>query len=182
MLAMVAIFASGIACQADLGGPTPAAPVTQPTAQGPTDLASAWDSALEQARQGDGQFSLTVSESELTSFLSAQLASDPSSILEDPQVTLRDGLIQLDGVAEQRFVRAGLQLTIEPEIKDDGGLTFHVLDADFGSVPLPDSVKNSISSLVSEALAGSLGSYATGVRIQSVTIEDGEMTLRGQLR
>ncbi|MGA9532154.1 MAG: LmeA family phospholipid-binding protein [Anaerolineales bacterium] len=181
-LVFLTLAGASLACQANLGGPTPSGPIvnaTEPDAQG---LKGLWASAVASAQQGDGQFHLTVSESQLTSFLATELAQQDSSLLEDPQVYLRDGLILFHSVAEQRFVRAQLQISIEPMVKDDGSLGFRVIDADFGPVPLPDSVKESISSLVSEALAGSVGTYATGIRLQAVSIEDGEMALSGQLR
>lgn len=182
MLFALVLTGTSLACQANLGGPTPSSPKIQATEQDAQTLKEMWAAAVASAQQGDGQFTLTVSESQLTSFLVMEIAQQDTPVLQDPQVLLRDGLILFHGVAVQGFVRAQLQVSIEPEVKEDGGLGFRVVDADFGPVPLPNSVKESISSLVSEALAGSVGPYATGIRLQSVAVEDGEMALRGQLR
>jgi uncharacterized protein YpmS len=185
-LMVLALVGAGVACQAVLGGPTPsgstsASPVAA-TETNTQSLEGLWASAVADAQQGDGTFHLTVTEAQLTAFLATEMAQQDGSPLQDPQVSLRDGLILFHGTAEQGFVRAQLQISIEPEVNDDGDLGFRVVEADFGPVPLPDSIKESISSLVSEALTGSIGTYATGVRLQSVAVEDGEMALRGQLR
>jgi hypothetical protein len=100
----------------------------------------------------------------------------------ETQETLHDGAIQVHAVAEQGFVRVDLRGSIEPMRREAGRLSLRVVTADSSVLPMPDSVKERISSLITEAPAGSVGPHATGIRLQAVTIDDGEMASSGQLR
>jgi hypothetical protein len=73
-------------------------------------------------------------------------------------------------------------LSISPILDADGTLAFEVTSADLGPVPAPEGIKESLSALVTEAFAGPIGSLATGLRVTSIAIEDGELALVGEMR
>jgi hypothetical protein len=57
-----------------------------------------------------------------------------------------------------------------------------IASADFGPVDAPEGVTNAISSIIAEAFTGSFGPVATGLRIETITIADGVMTLTGRIK
>ena len=182
VLALGALSVSMLACQFYLGGPTPPAPTIEVSGSAAAELESSLTSALQQAQATDGRVVLIVTEQQLTSFVSDGLESRPEAPLQEPQVHFRDGALLVHGVAEQGLVRANVLFEIQPKIQENGTLTFDIAAAEFGPFPMPDSVKDSISSLISEAFAGSIGPYATGMTIESVAISDGEMAITATLR
>lgn len=145
------------------------------------EILGAWESAAESAATL-GEVRLLITESQLTSLVAARLAEKPKPVLRDPQVYLRQGMLQLFGLVEQGPLQGTVLLSITPTIRTDGTLGFELTAADLGPLPAPEAVKESLSALITEALAGPVGSLATGLRITSIAIEDGELALVGELR
>ncbi len=175
------LILAGVACQIDVGGPQrPASPIATPA--NPTEsMAAAWRSALAAAATTH-KLMIVLNEGQLTGFLLSRLDSQADPILSDPQVFLRQGQMQIFGVAQQGPFRANVLVTIEPVLKPDGTVGFEVASADLGPIPAPDSVRESLSAMLTEAFTGSIGSLATGFRIQTLAIANGELAIVGELR
>lgn len=171
-----------LACQADLGGPSPPGAPISTSGEEAHAFGEMWAGAVEAAETSDGQLRLIVGEEQLTSFFALRLQEQRDPILRDPQVFLRKGLIQVHGVAERGLVRANVLIGIEPVIQQDGSLSFRITSAEFGPLPVPDSIKEGTSTLISEAFAGPIGSLATGIRLDAIAIQNGEMAISGSLR
>jgi hypothetical protein len=67
-------------------------------------------------------------------------------------------------------------------VNDAGLPKIEVISADFGPFPAPQGVNEAISAIVAEAFTGSFGPAATGLRLETITIADGVMTLTGRLK
>jgi hypothetical protein len=169
------------ACQVNLGGPArPGAPI-QASEQQAQALEDQWAKVLASSG-GREDISLTIDEAQLTSFVAQNLQKNPDSSIQNPQVSLQAGEIQLYATLDRGIIRANILLGIAPRIQPDGGLSFVVTSADFGPIPMPDVLKSSISSAITEGVAGSLGPLVTGIDIKSVKISDGELVLDGRFR
>jgi LmeA-like phospholipid-binding len=170
-----------LACTMDLGGPAaPGEPIpTSETAA--QEILDAWKSAAG-ASVSTGEIRLIISETQLTSIVAARLAETQDPILRDPQVYLREGQLQVYGTIQQGMFQGKVLLSVSPILNADGTLAFEVTSADLGPVPAPEGIKESLSALVTEAFAGPIGSLATGLRVTSIAIEDGEMALVGKVR
>jgi hypothetical protein len=123
-----------------------------------------------------------MNESELTSYLASRLAQSENPILREPQVYLRQGVMQIYGKSVQGPFEAGVLIEVQPRVGLEGELGFAVTKADFGPLPVPEAFTDSLSSVLTEAFAGSLGSLATGLRITTLAIADGELALIGEVR
>jgi uncharacterized protein YpmS len=145
------------------------------------EILQAWESAA-QAAVSQGEVRLLITESQLTSLVAARLAETPEPVLRDPQVYLRQGQLQIYGTVEQGPLQGSVLLSITPFVEPDGTLGFELTSADLGPLPAPQAVKESLSALITEAFAGPIGTLATGLRITSIAIEDGELALVGELR
>ena len=177
---VLAFAAASLACTVDVGGPEPP---QRPVSIGEdgAGVDQVWESALAGALQ-TGQLRVLFDEAQLTALLSQRLSNDEGSAFESPVVLLREGTIQLYGVGHQGPLRANVHLTITPILSQDGDLGFELTSAEFGPLPLPKGLRESLSALLTEALSGPLGTLATGVKITSVAIDSGELAIVGELR
>lgn len=144
-------------------------------------MTEAWRSALAAAATTH-KLMIVLNESQLTGFLISRLESQTKPILSNPQVFLRQGQLQIFGVAQQGPFRANVLVAIAPILKPDGSIGFEVASADVGPIPAPDSVRESLSAMLTEAFTGSIGSFATGFRIETLAIANGELAIVGELR
>jgi hypothetical protein len=144
-------------------------------------MAAAWRSALTTAASTH-KLMIVLNEGQLTGFLLSRLDSQSDPILSHAQVFLRQGQMQIFGIAQQGPFRANVLVAIAPVLKPDGTIGFEVASADLGPIPAPDSVRESLSAMLTEAFTGSIGSLATGFRIQTLAIANGELAIVGELR
>ncbi len=180
-LFITALVLATLACQLDLGGPISEFTPVQLDLQDQGDLQDTWLQAIESAAE-TGQVMVVLNETQLSAFLDDRLVNEGEPVLISPQVYLRDNAIQVFGTVEQGIFSADAQITVAPVIQPDGTIQFELTQAEIGPVLAPDYLKDSISGVLTEALTGSLGSLATGIRLTSVAIDDGQMSIVGELR
>lgn len=180
-LSALGLIVSGLACQINVGGPTPPSEPIQVSTLEAMQLEENWRAAFE-ADPIDGRVTLVITERELTAFLAARMADAQNPLLKEPQVRLQAGEIQIFGVATAGPLEASALLSIQPLVDSEGVLAFNITTAEVGPVPIPDTLKQGLSDLLTEAFTGNLGSVATGIRITSLAIADGEASIVGELR
>ena len=175
------LVTASLACTVDIGGPEPPGPAIPVSQDAAEIFEGMWDSAVQGALSG-GQLLILLDESQVTSLLANRLSRQEKPILDDPQVYLQDGQIRVYGSTVQGPLQGRVLITVEPRLDAQGQVTFDVVSADVGPVPAPAAVLDGISSVLTELFTGSLGSLATGVRITSLAIAGGEMSIVGELR
>jgi hypothetical protein len=180
-LGVAALMLAMIACQIDVGGPEPPGqPIpTQVDAAG--ELSRSWQAALTSAAK-TGQVLVILDEMQLTSFLAHRLEEKDPPALLDPQVYLRQNAIQVYGIIERGPLKASVLVVVEPIINPEGSISLELTTAEIGPIPAPVALKDTISAILTEAFTGSIGSLATGIRVSSLAIADGEMAIVGELR
>jgi hypothetical protein len=131
---------------------------------------------------------MNFTEPQLTSYIAARLQSDPNMqqdnkpLIADPQVYLRDGQMQIYGKSQQGLFSANIGIIVSVGVDGNGQPEIEIISADFGPLPAPEGLKDAISAVVREAYTGSLGPVATGLRIETISIADGIMTISGRVR
>jgi len=180
---------AALACTIFVGGPDyPKTPVPVST-----EAVGSLDDqfhAAETAAADSGTLTLTINESQITSLIADKLAeqTDPSTgsgqapFITDPQVYLRDGQIQIYGKAVQGNLQANVRIILSATLDGNGKPVISVVSADFGPLPVAESLNNAISKMVDEAFTGAIGPAAIGFRLESLTIADGVMTLTGRVK
>jgi hypothetical protein len=171
---------ASLACTIFVGGPdlpNPPVPVSLEAAQ----------SIREQAKQAaanaiNGEISLQLDESQITSYLAFKLAQDETPLFTDPQVLLRNGEMQIYGKIQRGPFVSNLLITLSIGIDPAGKPLITVSDAKVGPAKLPQGFTTALSKLIDEAFTGAIGPAATGFRLESITIADGTMTLTGKIR
>ncbi|MCK5317741.1 MAG: hypothetical protein KAJ55_07490 [Anaerolineales bacterium] len=177
---LASLILATLACQVDVGGPEPPFQPIAANDQAANEVTNLWQSALESALD-TGEVMLILDESQLNAFVAKRLAAE-NSLLQEPQVFLRQNAIQVYGYVIQGIFRANIHLSISPILDQEGRITFELTLASVGPIPVPEAVKNTISAILTEAFTGTLGSLATGIRVSSLVINDGQLAIVGELR
>ena len=188
-LFLTILVLTSLACTIFVGGPDysslPPIPVS---AEAVASIQDEMRRAIEAAAQ-TGVMTVNLTEPQITSYLAARLQTDPSlqqsdkkPLITDPQVYLRDGQMQIYGKTQQGMFTANIGVIVSMGIDPNGQPQIDVVSADFGPFPAPEGLKDAITAMVREAYTGSLGPVATGLRIESISIANGVMTVTGRIR
>lgn len=173
------LAASALACSVGAGRmPTPPASPVVVSTEAVGDLEQTVQDALKNAQ--NGEVTIVVTEQQITSYVAIKMAEQPDAPIQDVQVYLRDGQIQLYGTAKVGGVKAPAVVKLKVGATAEGKLDVTVSDANFGPMPVPSSLLDSLSSGINEMLSGQFGPEVTGVKIASVAIGDGQMSITGQ--
>jgi hypothetical protein len=172
---------AALACTVNLGGPEPPGPPIAVSTAEAGGVLEAWRGALS-ADLLAGDVTLLLDEQQVTSFLAARLAADEDPVLREPQVYLREGRLDIYGIADQGPFAARVLLAVAPRLDEGGALAFDVTSADFGPLPAPAALRESLSAVLTEAFTGTLGPLATGLRIRTFAIADGQVAIVAALR
>ena len=185
---LITLLLTSLACTIFVGGPDTSN--LTPVPSSPLDA----DALKEQIKKAfedgatTGIVSFTITEAQLTSVLAQRLQSDPNlqtekkPIITDPQVYLRDGQMKIYGKTQQGIFTANIGIIVNVGVDEAGKPKIEITSADFGPFPVPDGIKEAMTAMISEAYTGSLGPVATGLRIESIVIADGVMTIAGRIR
>jgi hypothetical protein len=181
LMGFILLVFSILACTINVGGPA------YPAQQIPVSTVAVGDlfdsvGTAEVAGLESGQLTLTLTETQLTSFLAYKLQSQSRFRLTNPQVYLRDGQIQMYATAQQGRLQATVYVAVSAGVDELGQLKITVTSVDFGPLPVPAGLKDTITASLQEAYTGAIGPVATGFRLDSITIADGLMTVVGRIK
>jgi hypothetical protein len=185
---LIVLFAS-LACTVFVGGPDYSdldpIPVSTEAAQSLRDgIAKSIEGGLQ-----TGTVTITVTETQITSYLALAMQTNPALQQEDqepffhePQVYLREGQMKIYGKTRQGMFAANIGIILNVGIDAAGKPKIEVVSADFGPFPAPEGVNEAVTVFIEEAFTGSFGPVATGLRIETISIASGVMTLTGRIR
>jgi hypothetical protein len=184
-LAMAVLGLVMLACTCGapkLSGPVPAAtvPVSEEAAK---RMQAKLNQAATQAKS-TGQYKVALTESEVTSYLVAQLEEQRKQgdtiPLTNPQIKFTQDQAWVYGTFESGSTKLNGLVVASPLVKD-GKLSIKVVRADFGAVPVPgpllDQLNQQIQAWIDEHSAQSQSILLTGI-----TIRQGEIEVTGQAR
>ena len=181
--ALVALSLAGLACGSGIGigAPTaPASPIPVST-EAAGELEDAWQTALENAGP-NGEVTVVMTEEQVTSFVALKLAEEPDVPLENIQIFLRDGKMTLTGDAKIGAITAPAALVIDITVDADSKLAAEIVDADFGPVPVPQSMLDDMNQSIAESITNELTIDSTEITIESIAISDGKMSFSGTVK
>jgi hypothetical protein len=179
--ALCALVSATLACSIFIGGPAyPEDAIPTPTGT-PLSLQDQILQAVEEAA-GTGTVSVTLTESQLTSYLAARSAAQAHPLIVDPRVYLRSGQMKIFGRAESGIFVANVTMTVQANIDSEGQPKIDVEQTYFGPVKAPKGLNDALAASIQDAFTGWLGPVATGFRLESITIGDGVMTVTGRIK
>jgi len=185
---LATLILASLACTLDTGGPDYSdlapIPVSSESAQSLKDgIQKSFEDGLQ-----TGAVTITITEPQITSYLAERLASDPNlqqdskPLITDPQVYLRDGQMKIYGKTQQGIFAANIGIIINISADENGKPKVEIASADFGPFPAPEGINETVTTMIDEAFTGSFGPVLTGLRIETITIADGTMTITGRIR
>ena len=185
---LLTLILTSLACTVFVGGPDysslPVIPVSGEAMQSMQDEVKR---AFEEGAL-TGSIVLIFNEEQITSYVASRLQTDTSlqqdnqPIITDPQVYLRDGQMQIYGKTKQGLFTANIGIIVSVGVDENGQPKIDIVSADFGPLPAPKGLTDAIAAMVREAYTGSLGPVATGLRIETIAIANGTMTITGRIR
>jgi len=161
-----------LACS--LGGPT--ADTTPYPTLDPTTLAESLKTSIVVTPESQTAV-ITLDEQQVTSYLSQKIDEQPDAPIENPQVVLRDGKMEIYGTAAVSLVTANVQLIISIDIDSQGVPTIQLESANFGPVPIPDTLGDYLTGMLGGAIEDGFGSNPDQLRLLDVQISDGLMII-----
>ncbi|HEY5728630.1 MAG TPA: hypothetical protein VIS72_01170 [Anaerolineales bacterium] len=188
LLFLVALVAVSLACTVFVGGPDYSDRVPVPVS---TEAAESLKDEIKRAFEAGvqtGEVTINITETQITSVLALRLETDQNlqqdekPLITGPQVYLRDGQMQIFGKTQQGMFAANIGIVVSVGVDENAKPKIEIISADFGPLPAPEGLNAAISSMVEEAYTGSIGPVATGLRIQTISIADGVMTIVGRIR
>ena len=183
------LILTSLACTIFVGGPdfSTLAPIpvsAEAVESIKEEMRRAFEASLE-----TGVVTFNLTEPQLTSYLAFRLQTDPTlqqtdntPVITNPQVYLRDGQMQIYGKTQQGIFAANIGIIVSVGVDEAGQPKIEIVSADFGPFPAPEGLKDAISAIIREAYTGSLGPVATGLRIETIVIANGVMTITGRVR
>jgi uncharacterized protein YpmS len=173
---MLTLVAAGLACALPGGPKLPASPIPVST-EAAGEMQNAVQTAVAEAVQSK-TLELTLTEEQITSYVAVKLAEQTEAPFTDPQIFLRDGKIQIFGKAHAGQLTASAKIVLSASIDSEGQLSLTVDEADFGPVPVPETILQDVSAQLEKALTEQAGSNFV---VTDITIAEGELTLTGAI-
>lgn len=187
-LFLLILVLTSLACTINVGGPDysdlPPVPVSTEYAQSIRDEVQR---AFEEGAQ-TGTITLNLTEQQITSYIATRQQNDPNlqennqPLITEPQVYLRDGQMQIYGKTKQGMFTANIGIIVDVGVDENAQPKIEIVSADFGPMPAPQGLRDAITAMVREAYTGSLGPVATGLRVETISIANGIMTVSGRIR
>jgi len=186
---LITLILTSLACTIFVGGPDYSdfqpIPVSAEAAESlKEEMKKSFEAGLQ-----TGVVTLNITEPQITSYLAIRLQNDPTlqqtdkqPLITEPQVYLRDGQMQIYGKTNQGMFAANIGIIITMGVDETGQPKIEIVSADFGPFPAPGGLNEAITAMIKEAYTGSLGPVATGLRIETITIANGVMTITGRIK
>jgi uncharacterized protein YpmS len=177
VLILATLATTGLACNLPMLGrsePTSTPIPVREAAVG--ELATQVASAAATAASG-GPIVLEFTEEQLTSAAALELQSQGDIGVRDIQVFLRDGVIRITGTVNQSGFDLPLSIALSVTADGQGLPHSEVMEAKVGPLSLPQSVIDQFTAGFDQLLASRFTQEAGDVRIDSISIANGKMTI-----
>ena len=90
--------------------------------------------------------------------------------------------MKIYGKTQQGMFTANIGIVVDIGVDANGQPQVDIASADFGPLPAPEGLRDTMAAMIREAYTGSLGPVATGLRIENIQIADGIMTVTGRVK
>ena len=174
MLALIALVLTGLACSAgneQIGPPGGPIPVNREASD---RLRQNFYQALQET-SASHESQLRVTNEEITSLIALELTETGRIPFSDPQIWFTGGRIYMTGGIKPFGPIEFDSIIVATVIVENGQLVVEVQEAQMGSFGFPETILQSITQTVNEALAGVL----IDLDITRLEILEGEMYVLG---
>ena len=180
---ILSLFLSSLACNIPVRNSEAATPL--PTIQVSTEAVQSFEDTINAAKEAfdnNQTVEITVNESQLTSMAARELESDPDIPLSNPQIYLRDGQVMLMASLTQNQIAVPLEIVLEISTDGQGNPEYEIVSGQIGPLPVPETIMNRLTDRLDQIIANRTTIDNQPVFIESITIGEGDLTIRGYKR
>jgi uncharacterized protein YpmS len=176
LLALAIITATSLACSLSVGGPK-IPPTVTPVPEEPTQNVEQVVETAVSSTSTPGVIEIKLTDSQMTQFLIEQLNTQTDPILQNPQVHAHDNVIDIYGQVKRSVITGNVKVSLLPTVDDQGIPHLKIDSADFGPVPVPDSLLKSFTNLIDQSMSANTDPSQTGYSVKSIQVFDGYIVI-----
>jgi len=120
---------------------------------------------------------ISFSEQDLLGWIKQYQDSNTDYALKDPTVKLDDGIAQITGRIESGLISGTVDTSFSVSVSLEGTPVVGIESMKLGGMDIPEALRVQFASAINAAITSSLLSEMNGRTIQTITIEDGRMTI-----
>jgi len=124
-------------------------------------------------------FELTITESQLTSYIALRLQSLQEPRVSEVQVHLQDGKAKITGKVEQDNFSLPLALTVSLSANANGKPEYEFEAAKIGPFPIPTSLLDELTVWMDEALSSHVLPGGKEIFFETINISNGQLFING---
>ena len=178
LLVLLALISASLACNLPSVNISNSDGVDQPAVSVSTP-----EIAFDQNTPSGGeQIAITLTEGQLNAIVQQAVQTDPNQTIQDMQLHLQPGEVALSGIVNQEGLSLPLRLTLAISPDGQGGLSYQVISANVGPLPLPQTMRDQIESRLNQYLQEPVRQLTNNIFIEEITIGDGILNLTGQIQ
>jgi len=133
------------------------------------------DIAGKARRHEKVRFQMAFTEEQINTMLQDR-AQDPKAAIRDPRVTLSPGRVTLQGNGTYKGLSGAASVMGTVAVRD-GQVVFNAESLTVSGLPMPGAVKTEVESEINRRLGQGLSQIP--VKVESVTVEEGRLTVAG---
>ncbi len=160
---------------------TPTPPPVAVSTQAVNDLVNNVENAAATAVSG-GSTTLTITESQLTSLAVLALQEQQQFQINNLQIRLHDGQIQISGQVVQGNLELPLSVALTVSVDSQGLPQSQIVSAKLGPLPLPQPILDQFTSQLDQAITSQFNAAGTNLVIDQIMISEGSMAITGHIR
>lgn len=123
--------------------------------------------------------SITITEQQITSWLAMEMKNNPDLPLNDVQVYLRDGSIQLWGMVNKGDNSTSALVTGEIRIDENKKPYFNIESVQVGQQVIPDLLVSQMESWINQLMLENIEKQLPGLQLMNVKVTSGLITISG---
>jgi uncharacterized protein YpmS len=127
-----------------------------------------------------GRIEFVITEAQLTSLLTSELAERAGDQITNLQVFLRDGQIQIFGDLDSQGISAQVKVIVAVEVDPAGRPILNVVSSSIGPFPVPGELIAEVELMLNKAFQEKIQSMVPNMHVESIVIENGTMTIIGR--
>jgi uncharacterized protein YpmS len=182
LLISIIITLVTLACRAAADIPSASAFPAPEVSQQSADKVEA---LLEDVQEQSGSFAFTITDQEMTSYLTLKMAENQESPpIENLNVVFSDNQVFVYGdvFVQNLGMKLPAVLAIAGRVDTNGTLQFELISAQVGKINMPAFVQDQISKVTTGAMNSQFSKYLSGYRIDNLYIDQGMLTVSGGKR
>ena len=126
-----------------------------------------------------GDVTVTLTQDQINGIITSAITQQQDKTITDPSVVLTGGHLEFYGKVNQNNISANLKVVMQPQVDAAGKAHLNIVSINLGGLPVPDVLKNQIATMADDALSKSLDTGSNKIKVNSITITEGQMTVTG---